>query len=442
MTCLEKPPSRRYASAEGLADDLGRFLSGRPIVARPVGAWGRAWKWARRRPIEAGLTAAVLVVTVLGLTGIVWQWRHALTQRDAARQELYRANLVAAAAALQLHNSSAARRILEMAPESFRTWEWRHFHSQLDKASRVLTGHDAPARGVAFSPDGGRLVSISQDHTMRLWEAATGRAIAVAREQVDSVEAVAFSPDGRRLASGEVDGTVRLWDAHSGAPLGVCRGQDGPIRALAFSPDGGRLVSTPDSAGEPSRLWEAATGTLLAVLPARVNTFTPDGTRIVGPADDSFHVVDAATGKEIMVRHVAGRRVQCLAVSPDGRRLALGCDYPDNEVRLWDLGRGEPLEVMAGHRNRVNSVAFSPDGRLIASASQDQTVRVWDAAGGRPVAVLAGAHQSRHPGHLQPGWHAPGLRFTGRYRAAVGSGRWRADLRTPGPCRGGLELCL
>ncbi len=120
LKCLEKQPGRRYASAEALADDLGRFLSGRPIVARPIGAWGRAWKWARRRPIEAGLTAAVLVVAVLGLTGIVWQWRHALAQRDAARQEMYRANLVAAPSALQLHNSSAARRILEMAPEPFR----------------------------------------------------------------------------------------------------------------------------------------------------------------------------------------------------------------------------------------------------------------------------------------------------------------------------------
>ncbi len=199
LKCLEKQPGRRYASAEGLADDLGRFLSGRPIVARPIGVWGRVWKWARRRPIEAGLSAAVLMVTVLGLTGIVWQWRNALAQRDTARQEWFRANLVAASSALQLHNSSAARRILEMAPESFRTWEWHHFHSQLDKASRVLTGHEAPVRGVAFSPDGSRVVSIAQDHTMRLWETATGRAIAVAPGQGDSVEAVGFSPDGRQL---------------------------------------------------------------------------------------------------------------------------------------------------------------------------------------------------------------------------------------------------
>src|SRR5262249_6671644 len=108
LKCLEKEPGQRYASAEGLEQDLHRFLSGRPIVARPIPVGGGVWKWAQRRPLDAGLAAAVLLVTVLGLTGIVWQWRNALAQRDAARQQWYRANMVAAATALQLHNSLAA----------------------------------------------------------------------------------------------------------------------------------------------------------------------------------------------------------------------------------------------------------------------------------------------------------------------------------------------
>jgi WD40 repeat protein/serine/threonine protein kinase len=391
LKCLEKEPGKRYASAEALAEDLGRFLSGRPIVARPVRIWGRLWKWARRRPLDAGLTAAVLLVAVVGLTGIVWQWHNAVAERDKARQQWYRANMVAAGSALQLHNSQAAGRILENAPAKLRQWEWRHFHSQLDGASVVLTGHEGPVLGVAFSPRSGRLASYSADHTLRLWETASGREIAAVRGHGGAIAMVAFSPDDRRLASGGDDGTVRLWDAHTGAPLAVCPGHTGTVGALAFSPDGRRLVSAAD---DPCRLWDAAAGTLLAGLPAAAGsqglTFTPDGARIVCCRDDAVRVLDATGGKEILARHVAGATVTCCAVSPDSRRLVTGWDFPDNAVRLWDMATGELVAELRGHRNRVSSVAFSPDGKRFASSSQDQTVRVWDAAGGKPVAVLQG----------------------------------------------------
>ena len=77
LKCLEKEPTRRYGSAQQLADDLRRFRHGAPTLARPVGVREWAWKWARRRPVQAGLLLGLVLVTVLGFAGVTWQWQEA-----------------------------------------------------------------------------------------------------------------------------------------------------------------------------------------------------------------------------------------------------------------------------------------------------------------------------------------------------------------------------
>ena len=161
LKCLEKEPGKRYATAEELADDLGRFLDHKPIRARPVGLLGRLARWGRRNPVPAGSLAALVATGLFALTAILWQWKkaealakslsianvqseerlrravdaqeraeragdEARRRGEAERRERYRSNIAAAAAALQLQNSKTARRALEAAPPEHRDWEWRH----------------------------------------------------------------------------------------------------------------------------------------------------------------------------------------------------------------------------------------------------------------------------------------------------------------------------
>jgi len=95
LKCLEKAPDRRYSSAEAMAEDLAHWLAGEPIAARPVSARERFWRWCRRKPVVAGLIGTVLIISVAGSGGVLWQWRQAKLNEKAARTEAVKSQQVA-----------------------------------------------------------------------------------------------------------------------------------------------------------------------------------------------------------------------------------------------------------------------------------------------------------------------------------------------------------
>jgi serine/threonine protein kinase len=84
---LSKESSKRYETAQQLAADLGRFMDGHPIAARPVGPLARTWRWCRRKPLPAGLTAALALALVVGFSGITWNWLAAQAAEKRALAE-------------------------------------------------------------------------------------------------------------------------------------------------------------------------------------------------------------------------------------------------------------------------------------------------------------------------------------------------------------------
>jgi WD40 repeat protein len=387
LKCLSKDPHQRYPNASGLADDLDHWLSGEPILARPVGTAERVWRWCQRRPVIAGLLLTVLVLVGAGLAGILWQWRRAQANAADATDKLRQAyiaqsranrrtdqvgrrydSLTAVAKGAAMNPTPAQREELRNeaiaclaltdlhlvkkwpAPSVTPELTWRfdprlQLYARLDERDEISIRQVADDREVARLPGIGcavkainffsrdsRFLSVTYgDENGRLWDIAGGKVVLTSPPDTWW----SFSPDSRSLAVSHPDGwlsiyAVDTWTETQRIPLGRC------LRYVQF------------------------------LVGGRVGGIAPEGNRI--------EIVDLAKGK-VVDSFVAPMRLYVQGFSSDARFVAAGSN--EGQVYLWNTETHDRSDIDA-YQSGVTGVRFNRAGTLLATLSDDGYLRLWD----------------------------------------------------------------
>lgn len=386
LKCLEKEPSKRYATAQELAEDLNRFLTGQPIRARPVSSPEKVWRWCRRKPGMASLAASVIILLTAIMVGSVFSAYRISNLLQAERQENYFNDIARAYNFVRDNQFNRARQILNRQDfASYRSWEWGHLQWLCHQDAMTFKGAVNAPQQVAFSPDDRFLAVTSRDGKLKIWNTSTGEVHWERTVHSGNTVGLAFSTDGGRIfTSSYIDSEVRVWDFRTGEKIASFKpGLWYPVR-LACSPDG---------------QWLAVSGY--------------KGVELRNAED--YSLVRTLNGH--------GDRVLALAFKHDSRVLASGGGNPfpdetskDGSIILWDVNTGRAIHKMTGPMDTVRGLEFSGDGRQLASIGIQRdnrrwgsmgiggTMKLWNAATGELIQNFKHTLSSNKPWNMDVGF--------------------------------------
>ncbi len=423
LKTLEKDRSRRYATVADLAVDIRRQLAGEPVAAAPPDPIYRLRKFAGRHALQLAAASTVFLALLASLALSTAYYLRSEYERESSERRHYTTYLGAAEELLLQRQAAPARELLLACAPAMRNWEWRHLWSQSESGSAGLlrrveepietmavaarggavalgfgTGivevvrpegtvaqrwqaHQGAVRGLAFSPDGTQLASVSGDPgggpAVRVWEVSASRLIAELPAPFQ-VSSVAYSPGGRLIAAGSMDGDAIVWEASGRTRLFTVRtGQ--PVDGVDFAQDGSALVTTGRGLAQ---LWFVPSGKLRRLYRgAAVATFSGGGVLAITAAAGSTEArIRHARADQIRgVLHTASAIVSA-AFCPRRSRVALATRTGGLEI--WSTDYYEHLVTLHAGPG-IRQLRFTGEGRMLVGLYEKE-VRVWDTQAAMP----------------------------------------------------------
>ena len=404
MKCLEKERSRRYETAEGLAEDLQRFLRREPVNAHPPTLTYRLSMLARQH--RAVIFSTVVVVLAL-LSATLISIRYALSARDARIVEYrlrqkeaalrYAAEINIAFDAVQDNNLTRARELLirqrfSQGSEDHRGFEWRLLWQLCRSEERASFASRDQA--VELSSDGKSFATCGRNYT-EIRNSSTFDVVRCLPNPGQLASSASFSPDNAHLAVAS-DKEVAVWDCETW----TCWKVDGK-EMCEFSKDG-RFFCTATENG--FAIWDPSTWSksgCVGALPVNlwptrnVLTFSKDGSLLVTPnynteiRNDWFRVWKLPEMKPLDGFQPEGRPLaSAAAFLSNGEKLVTG--LWDGQIVLWDVQSGRKVSTIGSHNAWISDIVLSPDENTFASTSADRVINVWDASNYRQIGKLRG----------------------------------------------------
>jgi WD40 repeat protein/predicted Ser/Thr protein kinase len=400
LKCLEKDATRRYATAEHLAEDLARFLSRDPVLARPLSPIQRFGRWCRREPALA-IAWSLAVILAVGSTAtavLIDKARsRAVAAEHASRLSLYEARLAQAKAVMRSERPGQRRESLAAIAEAARI---RTTDELRDAAILALARWDyaftnaweiRPRQTAAwkFSPTLDSQVVESRPGALqwRSYPEGNVRATLDASELGEIVNIPLFSGNGRRLSVLHEKGQIQSWEM-SDPPRRLAAIDSGETREenrfrqeIDLSLDGEWIAVLSTNHGPAVTIHRTLDGSRVGRwdLPAPADTvrFSPDGRHLalVQMAKAHLVVLQLPTMTPRWTRTISGIR-DALAWHPEGGELAVGVQL--GGILVIDAENGTDRREIRKHSTTPRVLTYSPDGHQLWSRDADSTLKLLD----------------------------------------------------------------